>query len=88
MSAPHSRLWVLLVVILASIIIPFILLGSWIDSALNLRSVADGLAKLGPWGWLGGLALLVSDLILPIPSTVIISALGLAYGWAVGGLLG
>jgi uncharacterized membrane protein YdjX (TVP38/TMEM64 family) len=31
--------------------------------------------------------LLVSDILLPVPSTIIMSALGLMYGWFIGGLL-
>ncbi|BCU76231.1 VTT domain-containing protein [Luteolibacter sp. LG18] len=39
------------------------------------------------WGGLAGAGLLVSDLLLPVPGTVVMSALGYVYGVAVGGLL-
>src|SRR5688572_26807220 len=41
----------------------------------------------GAWGWLAIVALLMSDLILPIPSTPVMSAAGYVYGPVVGGLI-
>ena len=41
----------------------------------------------GPWGWFAVIALLVSDLILPIPATPVMSAAGFLYGAMLGGLL-
>ncbi len=40
----------------------------------------------GHWGWVVGIGLLVADIALPIPSTVVMSALGWMYGWWWGGL--
>lgn len=37
-------------------------------------------------GGLAGCGLLISDLLLPVPGTVVMSALGYVYGWLVGGL--
>ena len=42
--------------------------------------------SFGPFAWVGGVVLLVSDLVLPIPGTVVMSALGLVYGWFWGGI--
>lgn len=50
-----------------------------------------GLARLracGPWAWLAGIGLIVSDLFLPVPATAVITALGMLYGPWLGGLLG
>lgn len=41
----------------------------------------------GRWAWLAGVGLLVADLFLPVPGTVVMSALGLIYGWVAGGLV-
>jgi hypothetical protein len=41
----------------------------------------------GSWAWAAGIALLVSDIVLPVPSTVVMSALGWMYGWWIGGLI-
>ena len=46
------------------------------------------LQKYGNWAWAVGIALVWGDLVLPIPQTVVITALGITYGALLGGLLG
>ena len=41
-----------------------------------------------PWAWMGAIGLFMSDLVLPIPGTVLLSALGAVYGTLLGGLIG
>lgn len=41
----------------------------------------------GSWAWAVGIALLVADLVVPIPGTVVMSALGFLYGAFSGGLI-
>ena len=40
------------------------------------------------WAWAAGIALIWADLVLPVPQTVVIAALGIIYGTVLGGLLG
>lgn len=40
------------------------------------------------WAWAVGIALIWADLVLPIPQTAVIAALGIIYGTVPGGLLG
>jgi uncharacterized membrane protein YdjX (TVP38/TMEM64 family) len=40
------------------------------------------------WAWAVGIALIWADLLLPIPQTAVIAALGIIYGTLLGGLLG
>jgi uncharacterized membrane protein YdjX (TVP38/TMEM64 family) len=40
------------------------------------------------WAWTVGIVLLWADLLLPVPQTAVIAALGIAYGTALGGLVG
>lgn len=42
----------------------------------------------GSWAWALGIALIWADLVLPIPQTAVITALGIVYGTLLGGLLG
>jgi uncharacterized membrane protein YdjX (TVP38/TMEM64 family) len=42
----------------------------------------------GSWAWALGIALIWADLLLPIPQTAVIAALGIIYGTLLGGLLG
>ena len=51
------------------------------DAVLTLRNH-------GSWAWAVGIALIWSDLVLPIPQTAVIAALGIVYGTLLGGLLG
>jgi uncharacterized membrane protein YdjX (TVP38/TMEM64 family) len=40
------------------------------------------------WAWAVGIALIWADLVLPVPQTVVIAALGIIYGTVLGGFLG
>ena len=51
------------------------------DAVLMLR-------EYDAWAWAVGIALICADLVLPIPQTVVIAALGIIYGTVLGGLLG
>ena len=51
------------------------------DAVLTLRTY-------GSWAWAVGIALIWADLVLPIPQTAVIAALGIIYGTLLGGLLG
>jgi uncharacterized membrane protein YdjX (TVP38/TMEM64 family) len=51
------------------------------DAVLVLR-------EYGSWAWALGIALIWVDLVLPIPQTAVIAALGIIYGPLLGGLLG
>ena len=46
------------------------------------------LREYGSWAWALGIALIWADLVLPIPQTAVIAALGITYGTLLGGLLG
>lgn len=83
----RSRLWLLVTALLLFIIVPFFIWGDWFEQMLDLEGARRWMESLGPWAWLGGIVLLVADLLLPIPSTVVMSALGLRYGWFIGGIV-
>jgi uncharacterized membrane protein YdjX (TVP38/TMEM64 family) len=51
------------------------------DAVLILR-------KYESWAWAAGIVLIWADLMLPVPQTVVIAALGVVYGTVLGGLLG
>jgi uncharacterized membrane protein YdjX (TVP38/TMEM64 family) len=51
------------------------------DALLALR-------RYGSWAWAVGIALIWADLLLPVPQTAVIAALGVIYGTLLGGLLG
>src|SRR5262249_28695387 len=51
------------------------------DAVLTLRQYEG-------WAWAVGIALIWADLVLPVPQTAVIAALGIIYGTLLGGLLG
>jgi uncharacterized membrane protein YdjX (TVP38/TMEM64 family) len=80
------RVWLLIVLLLAAIIVPFIIWGERFDVALSVEGARAWMQAYGRWAWLAGIVLLCADIVLPIPGTVVMSALGLMYGWWWGGL--
>ena len=70
-----------------------LVLGTWLvwggrwDEHFTLAGSVKWLESAGPWAWAAGFALLVGDLFLPVPGTIVISALGLIYGVLLGGLV-
>ncbi|GEP44492.1 TVP38/TMEM64 family protein [Brevifollis gellanilyticus] len=78
---------IILVVILAGILVPFAIWGERFDAVLSLEGTRAWISQYGEWAGLAGVLLLVADILLPVPSTVVMSALGLMYGWFIGGLL-
>jgi len=60
--------------------------GGW-EARFNLDGSVAWLRNAGPWAWAVGIGLLVADLLLPVPGTVVMSALGFIYGPWLGGLI-
>jgi uncharacterized membrane protein YdjX (TVP38/TMEM64 family) len=51
------------------------------EAVLTLRRYED-------WAWAVGIVLIWADVVLPVPQTAVIAALGIIYGTVLGGLLG
>ncbi len=78
-----KRLLLLFLSLALLVIIPFLIWGDYFQSRMSLEQMVLDLRKTGGWAWLVGIGLLIIDLFLPIPGTVVMSALGLIYGWQV-----
>ena len=76
------------VLLLAGTIIPFMIWGDALETTFSVQGARTWMAGFGPGAGVAGMGLLVADILLPIPSTLVISALGLTYGPLVGGLYG
>jgi uncharacterized membrane protein YdjX (TVP38/TMEM64 family) len=72
--------------LLAGTIIPYLIWGSALEASFSVNGARDWMANFGTGAGLAGVGLLVADLALPIPSTLVMSALGLTFGTFVGGL--
>ena len=61
--------------------------GQGLEEAWNVEVLAGRFEEAKGWAWLAGIGLLLTDLLLPIPGTIVMSALGAVYGFWLGGLL-
>jgi uncharacterized membrane protein YdjX (TVP38/TMEM64 family) len=81
------RFTLLFIGLVAMVLFPFFI---WGDALMNFFSEEGSiiwLTSYGQWAWLVGIFLLVADLLLPMPGTIIMAALGYIYGPVVGGLV-
>lgn len=83
----HLVLATLVALLLAGTIGPWLIWGEAFDRSFSLAGTLAWLRELGPWAAAAGVGLLVADIALPIPSTIVMSALGATYGFWVGSLL-
>ncbi|MCK4342300.1 MAG: VTT domain-containing protein [Phycisphaerae bacterium] len=66
---------------------PLFIFGDRFDIALEGERGVAWLQGCGSWAWAAGSGLIIADLVLPIPATAVMAALGITYGLVVGGLL-
>lgn len=59
-----------------------------IPTAQDANDAVSMLREYDSWAWAVGIALIWADLVLPVPQTAVIAALGIIYGTVFGGLLG
>lgn len=81
-----KRLFLLFLALALLVIVPFLIWGGRFEEALTQENTVAQLQSAGAWAWAVGIGLLVIDVFLPIPGTVVMSALGLIYGWLPGGV--
>jgi len=82
-----KRLSIIFLVLALLVITPFAIWGEQFEKTMSMENTVSWLQSSGNWAWAAGIGLLVIDLFLPILGTVVMSALGLIYGWFLGGLL-
>lgn len=87
MTRASRHLLALVLVLLAAVIVPFLIWGERFEAALSVEGTRQWLEGFGAWAWLAGIGLLVADIALPIPGTVVMSVMGWMYGWFWGGLI-
>lgn len=69
-------------------VLPLVLVSCAIPTAQEASDAVLTLRQYESWTWAAGIALIWADLVLPIPQTAVIAALGIIYGTLIGGLLG
>lgn len=73
--------------LMALILATWVAWGGALEERFSLAGAVAALEASGRLAWLFGWGLLVSDVVLPVPGTVVMSALGWIYGVWLGGLL-
>jgi uncharacterized membrane protein YdjX (TVP38/TMEM64 family) len=81
------RLVFLMIAIAAFFLISWGFFGEGLEEVWNVERLVAHFENAKAWAWLLGIALLMVDLLLPIPGTIVMSALGAVYGFWIGGLL-
>ncbi len=81
------RLLVVVLVLAALVVVPFLIWGEAFEAAFSTESAAAWMEENRAWAWSAAIALLVSDIALPIPGTAVMAATGAVYGFVVGGLV-
>lgn len=81
------RLFALFLGLAILVILPFLIWGDGIEQKLGALDASGWLGDYGGWAWAVGLFLLLSDLVLPIPATAVMTAFGVLYGPWLGGFL-
>ena len=70
------------------LLLPFLLWGRGVEDLFTIDGTISWLRGFGGWGIAVAVLLLASDILLPIPATLVMTALGMLYGPVVGGLIG
>lgn len=78
----------LVLVPVALIALPFLTWGDALEGGLTGDGAIAWLRGHGGVAWIAAIGLLSSDILLPIPSSAILAALGMLYGPAIGGAVG
>ena len=81
------RLFALFFALALLVIIPFLIWGEGLEQAFSTLDASAWTQHFGRWAWAVGLSLLIADLVLPIPATAVMTALGILYGPWLGGML-
>ena len=79
------RLLLLVLLMLAISVIPFLIWGEQLEASLSQKGPAGFMRQFGDWAWLAGIGLIISDFALPVPSSAVMAALGIIYGPVIGG---
>lgn len=80
-----NRIVLVFLLFAALVIGVWLLWGGGFEETFGFDATVMWLRARPGWGGLAGAGLLVSDLLLPVPGTVVMSALGYVYGAVMGG---
>ena len=84
LASNMSRFWLIPLILAVFVIVPFAIWGDTFESFYRMEFHSALRSEPGPLSGLIAIALLVADIVLPIPTTSVISILGIVYGPLIG----
>jgi len=69
------------------VLVIFFLWGDTLMTMFSQEGTITWLNQYGHWAWFAAIILLMADLLLPLPATLVMAALGYLYGPITGGLI-
>lgn len=81
------RLLFIFLALAAVVLVSFFIWGDPLMATFSADGSVEWLNRYGSWAWAMGIVLLMGDLLLPLPATLVMSALGYIYGPVGGGLI-
>lgn len=82
------KVLIIALILAGAFLLTFEVWGDPMEAAFSGEGFSADLADRPAAGWMIGLGLLVADLLLPVPATGVMSALGTVYGFWLGWLIG
>lgn len=82
------RLLYIFLFLAALVLLSFFIWGDSLMEFFSQEGTIQWLKGYGEWAWAIAILLLMADLFLPLPATLIMAALGYLYGPLAGGLIG
>ena len=82
----HAKLTIIIVAVTVTLLIPFFLWGDAMDKYFMSAEYKQWIESAHSYAWAVGIALIVGDLFLPIPSPPVMAGLGAVYGVFWGGV--
>jgi len=81
------RLLFLFLGLAAIVLVIFFIWGDSLMTTFSQAGTISWLNQYGQWAWVAAIILLMADLLLPLPATLVMAALGYIYGPVTGGLI-
>lgn len=82
----HAKLTIIIATVTFALLIPFFLWGDAMDNYFASAEYKQWIESARTYAWAVGIALIVADLFLPIPSPPVMAGLGAVYGVFWGGV--
>jgi len=81
------RLLLIVLALIALSVVPFAIWSGQLEEDLSRLGAAGWMQSFGAWAWLVGIGLIASDIVLPVPASAVMGALGIIYGPWIGGAI-